>query len=184
MDGLMIALAVLFLVARLIGRAAKGADGGRRDGRVQTPPPATPSPWGRAEMFGGEADGQPRSIEEVFAEARRRLEGTAGEGEGRADERGCLGGSIEHGVHEGEGYGEGGRPQAAPTGAPGDLAALSAGGHTWGSMSYVPATEYHPVAFGGLASGPARARRTRFTRTAARNAVVMAEVLGKPVSLR
>lgn len=168
MEGLIV-LAVVFFVIRQLVRVAKQAERSRGDEHKPVAPPvAAPSPWGQiAEMMGETAD-------------------VPGEGEGWSDERGCIGGSIAHEAHEGvtrdgmlpsyafaEGYGAG------------DLTnAPSEGRHAPGSLAYTPETKYHPVVFGGIEQAAPRAPRVRITRAAARGAVVMAELLARPVALR
>ena len=96
------------------------------------------------------------------------------EGMSSFDDEGCIGGSIEHTAHEGPSVSirESVMEPFACEGAR-------------GSLDYIPTTHYEPVAFGGT---PAEAHQTiehrPLTSAQLRTAVIMAEVLNRPVAMR
>ncbi len=159
----LIVLAVVWLVISWVGKSARRMRGGAGENKAK---PDEAIRRNEAKETGGNFAPPRRKsapspwdqIAEMFEESWPRQTPDLGEGESEFDGEGCVGGTMGHDQHEG----------SYPT----------------GSLDYAPRIEYTPVAFGEAdRTGPGKARLKLTPRTM-KSAVVMAEVLGRPVSLR
>lgn len=167
MEGIIVLAVVWFVIAQ-IAKVAKQAkrreaqDDARREAQDVSRPARAPVETGGVQTSVWD------QIAEMYEEtARPRMHDRMGDS--YSDGEGCIGGSIEHAQHEG-------------SFAPGSLD-YTPTVYASGSLDYKPTTEYNPVAFGET-HVESRLGRVRLTAADMRGAVIMAEILGKPVALR